>query len=114
MIYVYRFDPQTDVLVEWDDGTRNVVMVRDLIFHKTLRKGCQVEMQWGQGRWSGRVVDVENYSDSEDSSDSESGIPLARLTQKAEQNPRYEYSIILFKNILRPIFKQHTNLSDHN
>ena len=83
---ICSFDPKTDVLVEWDDGSQNVVTVKDIIFTEKLRKGCRVEMPWGQECWRGQVLAVEGNSNSEDSSDPESDIPLARLMNKKNKN----------------------------
>ncbi|XP_033632414.1 uncharacterized protein LOC117294008 [Asterias rubens] len=73
-----QLDPQTDLLVEWKDGTKHVVKIQDIILvSRKLEKGCKISMKWGQQTWEGRVLDVEGNTDSDDDSDSD--IPLAQL-----------------------------------
>ena len=71
----------THVLVEWGDGTKNVVAASHLNYKGPLHKGCEVQMQWGKQLWNGQVLDTADGSDS-DSSDSDSDIPLATLKKK--------------------------------
>ena len=49
-----------DVLIEWIDGSRNVVSKNELVFRKPLRKNRLVKMKWGATWWRGKVVDFEN------------------------------------------------------
>ncbi|XP_038063413.1 uncharacterized protein LOC119734128 [Patiria miniata] len=78
--FLYRFDPGTDLLVEWKDGTQNVVKLKDVkLLSKKLRKGSRVKMQWGRQTWEGEVIDVEDCSDDLQDSDSDSDVPLAKL-----------------------------------
>ena len=73
----------TDTLVEWKDGSKNVVMAGDLVYRGNLKTGSKVTMNWEDQRWHGVVLDIElPSSDGDESSDSDTGIPLAQLKKK--------------------------------
>ena len=75
--------PDTDTLVEWKDGSKNVVMAGDLVYRGNLKTGSKVTMNWEDQRWHGVVLDIElPSSDGDESSDSDTGIPLAQLKNK--------------------------------
>jgi hypothetical protein len=90
----YRLDPQTDLLVEWKDGTKNVVKIQDIILvSRKLEKGCKISMKWGQQTWEGRVLDVEGNTDSDDDSDSD--IPLAQLKANNQTKAQGKHPTVL-------------------
>lgn len=70
-----------DALVLWDDGTKNVVDISELVTYKsqTIAVGQRVRMFFEKKWYWGRVLAVETMEDS--SSDPEDNIPLNELKQ---------------------------------
>ncbi|XP_022104761.1 uncharacterized protein LOC110986835 [Acanthaster planci] len=50
---------EVDVLVQWQDGSRNVVSNIDLVYRGPLKKKKLVKMRWGATWWRGQVMDFE-------------------------------------------------------
>ena len=48
-----------DVLVQWSDGSRNVVDAQLLKYKPPLEKNKIVKMRWGKLWWRGKTVDFE-------------------------------------------------------
>lgn len=74
-------DPTTDILVQWDDGSKNVVVLGDIMCNQSApKKGSQISMPWGKVTWHGVVLAVADSAASSTSDDEEEDdIPLSRL-----------------------------------
>ncbi|KAK6188621.1 hypothetical protein SNE40_004762 [Patella caerulea] len=74
-------DPDLDVLVEWDDHSQNVVILKDLVIEdgSELKKGARVRMWWiDKTWWNGTVITFEG----EVESDSDDDLPLSHILKK--------------------------------
>ncbi|XP_030834203.1 uncharacterized protein LOC100888373 [Strongylocentrotus purpuratus] len=76
-----NMDPTTDILVQWDDGSKNVVVLGDIMCNQSApKKGSQVSMPWRKVTWHGVVLAVADSAASSTSDDEEEdNIPLSRL-----------------------------------
>lgn len=76
-----------DVLVLWQDGTKNVVYYNELKNNeknKKIRVGSQVKMLYRNRWYRGTVLDME-LEKSVHSDSSEDNIPLAKLVNKIKK-----------------------------
>lgn len=79
-----------DVLVLWEDGTKNVVSSNELMFRGTLKKGTEVKMFYEKKWYRGKVIitecdiiiPIEHNSDVDTLSDSSDDVPLAIIRAK--------------------------------
>lgn len=71
-----------DVLVLWQDGTKNVVSSSELMFRGTLKKGTQVKMFYQNKWYSGKVILTERAIDISDKNNSKDNVPVSESTKK--------------------------------
>ena len=95
IIWVGLFFTGTDVLVQWDDGSQNVVAVEELRTepedHVALSPGSKVSMWWKpQKMWlHGRVVTFDGHEEGPSSDDEDDdNLPLTRLISKLSSGVR--------------------------
>ena len=86
IVFFPRFGPlspppsEMDVLIRWDDGTKNVVLSDQLKFKPPLKPGQLVQMKWGKSWWRGRVLAIE---DTQSKWNMHQGFPLIILSVKS-------------------------------
>lgn len=71
------------MLVRWDDGATNGVSAGDLQYESPLRKGSTATMMWEGLPWEATALGVNNSEDQENTTESESDVPLATIVQAA-------------------------------
>ena len=105
-----------DVLVEWDDNTRNVVSSHELQCvgkTKKLEKGGKVRMHWGNKYFYGTVLDTETLNMADDGG--EGDLPLCNVEEntarKVEENSTRENSKKRERQTRVTVMKKKTCLS---
>lgn len=73
-----------DVLVLWEDGSKNVVSSNEVKTdkYKRFKVGNNVRMKYNRKWYHGIILDVEKIVDS----DSEDDIPLSKLLKSSSEN----------------------------
>lgn len=81
-----------DVLVQWQDGSKNVVVANELrtVKCKHLKVGCVVKMHYVNKWYYGKVLDIDTSTENLDSSDSEDNLPLAKLKHTLTTNESFD------------------------
>ncbi|KAK3895038.1 hypothetical protein Pcinc_001206 [Petrolisthes cinctipes] len=76
-----------DVLVEWDDHTKNVVNTKELECDeasKEFKRGQKIRMYWGSKYYYGKILRTEEDSFSE-TSESDDDIPLSVVIKQRKK-----------------------------
>ncbi|XP_022111147.1 uncharacterized protein LOC110990447 [Acanthaster planci] len=84
--YTFKLQQSTDVLVKWEDGTKNIVKVKDIRSNTShpLSKGTSILMWWAAE--TGTVVDYGPGSQNVKSdSDDEDDVPLSKLVHSVPE-----------------------------
>lgn len=76
-----------DVLVLWDDGTKNVVASTDLktVKCKQIKVGNKVRMRWNKKWYYGTVLDKENVVGANSESSSDDDVVLSKIAEEIKK-----------------------------